>query len=155
LGNGDRLGIGCAADRVMPDGTVQSHGRNLYDFTISAPKSVSIMASLGGDKRLIAAHERAVSEALKEIESHAGSRIRLNKANDNRTTGNMVIALYHHDASRELDPQLHTHAVAANLTYDGTEGRWKALCTSHGLWFVRCLFEAYSMSVRFLFDGHF
>jgi Ni,Fe-hydrogenase III small subunit len=24
-----------------------------------------------------------------------------------------------YDASRELDPQLHTHAVAANLTFDG------------------------------------
>ena len=33
-----------SADRVGPDGTTQSHGRHLYDFTISAPKSVSIMA---------------------------------------------------------------------------------------------------------------
>ncbi len=119
-----------SADRVMPDGTIQSHGRNLYDFTISAPKSVSVMATVGGDKRLVEAHERAVAETLKEIESHAAARVRLNKANDNRVTGNMVIALYHHDASRELDPQLHTHAVAANLTYDNTEGRWKALQAS-------------------------
>ncbi len=37
---------------------------------------------------------------------------------------------YTHDTSRQLDPQLHTHAVAANLTYDGTEGRWKALQAS-------------------------
>jgi hypothetical protein len=29
-----------------------------------------------------------------------------------------------------LIPQLHTHAVAANLTFDGTEGRWKALQAS-------------------------
>jgi len=41
-----------------------------------------------------------------------------------------VLAVYHHDTSRELDPQLHTHAVAANLTFDGTEGRWKALQAS-------------------------
>ena len=40
------------------------------------------------------------------------------------------MAVYHHDTSRELDPQLHTHAVAANLTYDGAEGRWKALQAS-------------------------
>ncbi len=119
-----------SADRVMPDGTVQSHGRNLYDFTISTPKSVSVMANLGGDKRLIAAHEKAVAEALKEIEIHAGARVRLNKSNDNRTTGNMVIALYRHNASRELDPQIHTHAVAANLTYDNIEARWKALQAS-------------------------
>ena len=42
----------------------------------------------------------------------------------------MVIAVYHHDSSRELDPQLHTHAVAANLTYDAIEKRWKALQAS-------------------------
>jgi conjugative relaxase-like TrwC/TraI family protein len=132
-----------SADRVMPDGTIQSHGRNLYDFTISAPKSVSVMATVGGDKRLITAQEKAVAEALTEIESHAGARVRLNKANDNRVTGNMVIALYHHDASRELDPQIHTHAVAANLTYDSTEGRWKALQAS-GIYERRgCLTEVY------------
>ena len=39
----------------------------------------------------------------------------------------MVIARYDHDSSRELDPQLHTHLVAGNLTYDGVEGKWKAL----------------------------
>jgi conjugative relaxase-like TrwC/TraI family protein len=40
------------------------------------------------------------------------------------------LAVYHHDTSRELDPQLHSHAVAANLTYDGTEGLWKAFQAS-------------------------
>jgi hypothetical protein len=40
------------------------------------------------------------------------------------------MAVYRHDTSRELDPQLHTHLVAGNLTYDGAEGRWKALQAS-------------------------
>ena len=85
---------------------------------------------VGGDVRLIAAHDGAVREALVEAENHAGSRVRLNGANENRTTGNWIVATYRHDTSRELDPQLHTHAVAANLTYDGVEGRWKALQAS-------------------------
>ena len=119
-----------SADRTASDGTTQSRGRNLYDFTISAPKSVSIMAILGGDRRLIEAHEKAVAEALREIETHAAARIRKDGANEDRTTGNLVMAVYQHDTSRELDPQLHTHAVAANLTYDGAEGRWKALQAS-------------------------
>jgi conjugative relaxase-like TrwC/TraI family protein len=112
---------------MASDGTTQSHGRTLYDFTISAPKSVSIMAILGGDHRLIDAHERAVSEAFQELEARAAVRVRKDGANENRITGNLVLAVYHHDTSRELDPQLHTHAVAANLSYDTTEGRWKAL----------------------------
>jgi len=119
-----------SADRTATDGTTQSRGRNLYDFTISAPKSVSIMAQLGGDARLMAAHGKAVQETLKELEHRAASRVRRDRANDNRITGNLVLAVYHHDTSRELDPQLHTHAVAANLTYDGAEGRWKALQAS-------------------------
>src|SRR5580658_1059473 len=119
-----------SADRTAADGTTQSRGRNLYDFTISAPKSVSIMAQLGGDARLVEAHGKAVQETLKELEHRAASRVRRDRANDNRITGNLVLAVYRHDTSRELDPQLHTHAVAANLTYDGAEGRWKALQAS-------------------------
>ena len=128
--NGDFLRQRQSADRVAADGTMQSHGRNLYDFTFSAPKSVSVMAGVGGDERLIAAHQKAVTEALGEMERYAGTRIRQNGANTDRTTGNLIIAVYHHDTSRELDPQLHTHAVAANMTYDGSEGRWKALQAS-------------------------
>ncbi|HWW83877.1 MAG TPA: MobF family relaxase, partial [Vicinamibacterales bacterium] len=119
-----------SADRVNSYGDTSCRGRHLYDFTISAPKSVSVMASVGDDNRLIDAHRRAVMEALEELESSAGTRVRLDGANENRVTGNLVLAVYHHDTSRELDPQLHTHAVAANLTFDGTEGRWKALQAS-------------------------
>jgi conjugative relaxase-like TrwC/TraI family protein len=108
----------------------QSKARSLYDMTFSAPKSVSVMAIVGGDERLIAAHETAVAVALQEAEKYSATRVRLAGLNENRTTGNWVVAAYTHDTSRELDPQLHTHAVAANLTYDGVEGRWKALQAS-------------------------
>jgi conjugative relaxase-like TrwC/TraI family protein len=119
-----------SADRAKVDGSEQSKGRSLYDLTFSAPKSISIQALVGGDDRLVAAHDRAVREALAEAESHSATRVRLNGANENRATGNWIVAAYRHDTSRELDPQLHTHAVAANLTFDGTEGRWKALQAS-------------------------
>lgn len=118
------------ADRIRENGAEQSKARSLYDLTFSAPKSVSIQALVGGDERLIAAHDKAVREALAEAEHSAATRVRMNGANEDRTTGNWVVATYRHDASRELDPQLHTHAVAANLTYDGMEGRWKALQAS-------------------------
>ena len=49
---------------------------------------------------------------------------------ENRITGNMVIARYDHDTSRELDPMLHSHLVAANLTWDHVEGKWNALQAS-------------------------
>ncbi len=38
----------------------------------------------------------------------------------------MVAALFRHVASRNRDPQLHTHAVVANMTC-GADGRWKSV----------------------------
>jgi conjugative relaxase-like TrwC/TraI family protein len=117
-----------SADRYTADGEKLATARNLYDFTLSAPKAISVQSL--EDPRLVDAHKTAVAEAAIEIEAAAGSRIRRGGANDTRPTGNLVIARYDHDTSRELDPQLHTHLVAANLTYDGVEGRWKALQAS-------------------------
>jgi conjugative relaxase-like TrwC/TraI family protein len=116
-----------SADRTSTDGSRVCKARSLYDFTFSAPKSVSIQAIVGVDDRLITAHNKAVWEALVESERFAATHVRRNGAAEKRTTGNWVVAAYSHDTSRELDPHLHTHAVAANLTYDGVESRWKAL----------------------------
>ncbi len=69
-------------------------------------------------------------ERTSAARSLAAARVRQNGADENRTTSNLVIAQYRHDTSRELDPQIHTHLVAANLTYDGAESRWKALQAS-------------------------
>jgi conjugative relaxase-like TrwC/TraI family protein len=55
------------------------------------------------------------------------------------------LAVDHHDTSRELDPQLHTHVVAANLTYDGAEGLWKALQAS-GIYEQRAYLTKYGGS---------
>jgi conjugative relaxase-like TrwC/TraI family protein len=126
----DFLRVRKSADRVATDGATLTHGRSLYDFTISAPKSVSVTAILGEDQRLIDAHQTAVREALNELETYASARIRQRGAHADRATNNLVMAVYHHGASRELDPQIHSHAVAANLTFDGVEGRWKALQAS-------------------------
>jgi conjugative relaxase-like TrwC/TraI family protein len=109
---GEFLRIRHSADRTAADGSKPAKGRTLYDFTISAPKSVSLLAILGGDHGLIEAHRGTVAEALRETETYAASRVQQGGANENRTTGNPVLSVYHHDTSRELDPQLHTHAVA-------------------------------------------
>jgi len=101
--------------------------RVFYDFTFSPPKSVSIATLVGGDQRIIAAHNRAVKIALKELEQFAGARVRARKSNSDRRTGNIVAALFQHDTSRALDPHLHTHCIIFNATHDDREGCWKAL----------------------------
>nr|WP_241390840.1 conjugative transfer relaxase/helicase TraI [Serratia proteamaculans]ULG15673.1 conjugative transfer relaxase/helicase TraI [Serratia proteamaculans] len=96
-----------------------------YDLTFSAPKSVSIMAMLGGDKRLIAAHNHAVEVAVREVEKLASTRSMTDGVSETKLTGNLVVALFNHDTSRDLDPQLHTHAVVANVTQH--DGKWQTL----------------------------
>jgi conjugative relaxase-like TrwC/TraI family protein len=101
--------------------------RVFYDFTFSSPKSVSIAALVGGDQRIVAAHNEAVKIALKELEQFAAARVRAGKSNSDRRTGNIVAALFQHDSSRARDPHLHTHCIIFNATHDEREGCWKAL----------------------------
>jgi conjugative relaxase-like TrwC/TraI family protein len=101
--------------------------RVFYDFTFSPPKSVSIAALAGGDARIIEAHDRAVSEALQQLESFAATRVRKNGQCADRATGNVVAAVFRHDTSRALDPHLHSHCILFNATYDAVEKQWKAL----------------------------
>jgi conjugative relaxase-like TrwC/TraI family protein len=109
----------------------QFRSRRLYfDFVCSPPKSVSILAVTMNDRRIIDAHKEASTMALRELEQFAATRIRKAGIEDeDRTTGNLVGAAFLHTASRALDPQLHTHFVLFNCTWDKTEKRWKALQT--------------------------
>lgn len=104
--------------------------RVFFDFTCSAPKSVSILAVMLDDQRIVAAHQAAARFAIKELEQFAGARIRTGGGSEDRTTANLVGAEFTHTSSRALDPQLHTHFTLFNATFDPTEQRWKALQTS-------------------------
>lgn len=101
-----------------------------WDITFSAPKSVSVLALVGGDDRLIAAHERAVARALEHVERHAivtRQRGMNGEGYEWRHGAGMVAATFRHTTSREQDPQLHTHTVIANTTRDPATGEWRAL----------------------------
>lgn len=89
----------------MQDGS--NKHRPGYDLTFSAPKSVSMMAMLGGDKRLIDAHNQAVDFAVRQVEALASTRVMTDGQSETVLTGNLVMALFNHDTSRDQDPQLH------------------------------------------------
>lgn len=101
--------------------------RVFYDFTCSAPKSVSVLAVTLDDQRLVTAHEEAARLAFHELETFAATRVRKGGRQKNRSTGNLVAAAFTHTTSRALDPQLHTHFTVFNATFDETERCWKAL----------------------------
>ena len=120
-GAGRRLG------RRERDGSV-SH-RPGRDVTFSAPKSVSLMALVGDDAGIVAAHDRGVKRALAWVEKNA-AETRLSDPDTHRMVRakgqKIVAATFRHDTSRNLDPQLHTHAVLANMLL-GADGKWRAM----------------------------
>ena len=96
------------------------------DCTFSAPKSVSILALVAGDKRLEEAHREAVLRTLAIIErDYAMTRATRQGEVQVVNTKNLVVGQFHHDTSRELDPHLHTHCVLLNMTEHN--GRWYSL----------------------------
>jgi conjugative relaxase-like TrwC/TraI family protein len=101
--------------------------RVCYFGQISPPKDVSLLYLVGGDQRIAGWWNEAMRETLGEIEATTAARVRRYGANSDRVTGNMVAAIVNHEASRALDPQLHTHLCLLNLTFDETEERWKSV----------------------------
>ena len=120
-------GTGRQLGRRQKDGML--HHRPGRDLTLSAPKSVSLAALIGGDERIVAAHDRAVRRTLAWVEKHvAQTRVSDPQTGRMVRTGaqKIVAATFRHDTSRNLDPQLHTHAVIANML-QGEDGKWRTM----------------------------
>lgn len=83
----------------------------IYDLVVSAPKTVSILAL--EDRRAIEAHKHAVAATIQQMEGICGP---------------MAIARYDHSTSRTLDPHIHTHLAAGNLSWTGE--KWQTLHAS-------------------------
>jgi len=100
------------------------------DLTFSAPKSVSLVFFLGGVEARGAvrqAHDEAVGSALGYLEREACVVRSGDGGRDGGEVGEgFVGAAFRHRTSRALDPQLHTHAVVANLA-KRKDGRYIAL----------------------------
>ncbi|WP_435250679.1 conjugative transfer relaxase/helicase TraI (plasmid) [Vibrio sp. nBUS_14] len=101
-----------------------------FDLTFSAPKSISILALAGGETRLIDAHNSAVKFALAELEKDVAQvKVTHEKGvQEYEDTDAMMFAVIRHKTSRENDMQLHSHALAANMTRDQA-GELRALST--------------------------
>ena len=99
------------------------------DLTFSAPKSVSIAALVGGDDRIVEAHDRAVKATLAWVEKNAAeTRMKAPETGRMGRVGGqkIVAATFRHDTSRNLDPQLHSHSVIANMV-QGEDGKWRSM----------------------------
>ena len=120
-------------DGKMPDGTELAGGKDGkravgFDMTFSAPKTLSMLAYVGKDERLLEANIKATQATIAWAEKNL-AETRMKGANgkmETVKTGNLVVALFQHDTNRNQDPQAHIHAVIANAT-QGPDGKWRAL----------------------------
>lgn len=117
LSNGEELGRKADGELVHAPG---------MDLTFSAPKSVSIAAEVHGDNRIYEAQRKAVLKTLEYIEKNL---VQTRKMIDGKLVyekaDNITAALFRHGTSRNLDPQLHTHCVLANIV-ERADGEYRS-----------------------------
>lgn len=117
-------------EKLPGKGNDPANRRAGFDATFSAPKSFSIAALLQDD-RLLYVHQQAVKIALQVAETRYAQDREWNqktKAIEVKQTGKFAIAIFDHDTSRDLDPNLHTHAVILNGTQNHN-GNYRSLYT--------------------------
>ena len=84
---------------------------------------------IGAERGSWDAHDRAVKAALAGVEKNAAeTRMKDPVTGQMVRAGNqkIVATTFGHDTSRNLDPQLHTHAVVANMVR-GEDGKWRSM----------------------------
>jgi len=121
-------GITTDGEDLSKRGNHKGDRRMGTDLTFSAPKSVSILAV--SDDRISAAHDKAVANAVKYLESDI-AHARLGKGGcKTEYTGSITAAAFRHEDSRsvdgKVDPHLHTHLIVCNMT-QREDGTWSAL----------------------------
>ena len=90
-----------------------------WDATFSAPKSVSNEWAFHPDpevrKAIETAHHRAVQKGLDYLEREAMTNRDRSGPDAGQRASGMIAGTFQHGASREGDPQLHTHCAIANI----------------------------------------
>ena len=88
-----------------------------FDNVFSAPKDVSILWALTPHERersaIEAAHKQAVDAAVKYLGKNTYIRTGRNGTESEKAAA--TFARFHHQLSRDLDPQLHDHVVQLNF----------------------------------------
>ena len=112
--------------RRNPDGIANDHPIDGISQYFDRLRDVVHVGNFIHRKRLRTAHEESSRIALAELERFASRQRNTPLQRHSEVTSKICAAAFTHDASRALDPQLHTHFVIANATCDRA-GKWYAL----------------------------
>ncbi len=132
----DREKFDWGLDGLLPDGTRlpdppgDKERRHGDDWTFSPPKSVTLVALVGGDERVVQAHDRAVREAVRFLEREMFGTRGMVDGEQRHLPGGAVVGIFRHETGRPVDgiadPQLHTHTVWLNAALR-EDGEWRAV----------------------------
>ena len=149
VGGADGFGIGAGIENfqreVSPAGEVGT-GLGLVGDIANPCRALERDGKgrrIGGDARLVAAHEVAVTEALRELETYACHQDGRGINKRYVTSGQIAAAVFRHGESRALDPHLHSHAFVFNVVQSGSNSRLLALESSNIFERSRYLTEVY------------
>jgi hypothetical protein len=127
-GTVDEVRFGRMCDNLHPEtgkrltARTNSERRVGYDFTVSVPKSASILRAFAGEldaAALDAARDRAIAGMMEEGEPDMQTRVRRDGMDIDRTTGNMVWAAFHHTTSRPVNRKKWLEWLVANDNVPG------------------------------------
>lgn len=103
--------------------------RHGWDLTFSAPKSVSIIwagETKEVQQKIEEAQQRAVEEAFIFVQEKVVATRRGHGGSIHENVAGLIGATFEHCSSRDLDPQLHTHLLVANVA-PRLDGSWGTL----------------------------
>lgn len=115
-------------ERVRKDGTVLKPV-SAYDFTLSAPKSVSVLWGIGDPEKrasIEVAHRYAFTKASEYLEEKVCVTRRGRGGGGGYEPVKPVMAVFQHGTSRENDPLLHSHLLLINVG-QRPDGKWASL----------------------------
>ena len=118
-------------DNQQVKGADTENRRNGHDLTFSLPKAASILALVYGDDRILDIHNAAVKNVLNEIEKDTAQYRTVDPKTRETTyhnSGNLLFGIVPHKTSRADEPQVHSHVLTANMTYD-QDGELKNLAS--------------------------
>lgn len=117
-----------------------------WDFTFSAPKSVSILwmsADAERREKILVAHSAAVSKALRLFEKEQLLEVRRGQGGYIREQPiDIIVGRFTHHTSREGDCNLHEHCVVINVL-GCPDGKWRTAETQRAFTNVTLLGAAY------------
>lgn len=87
-----------------------------------------MLMGLKNDLRVVEVHQQVVKDCMDVIEKeYAATRIYRDGGSTITTTGNLIIAMFNHFATRYGEMEVHTHALVINRT-KGSDEAWRHLC---------------------------